>query len=76
MSDLQSIGYSDWFKGRVEDGKIATHGVAQIASVHKDSYLLTKGGEEIFAELSGSFAYSSESASEFPTTGDWVYVDF
>ncbi len=54
MSELESIGYSDWFKGRVDDEKIAAHGVARIISAHKDSYTVTAGGEEIFAELSGN----------------------
>jgi ribosome biogenesis GTPase len=76
MSDLESIGYSDWFKSRMDEGKSAAHGVARIVSVHKDSYTVTKGGEDIFAELSGNLLYSSKSASELPTTGDWVYADF
>lgn len=76
MSNLESIGYSDWFKNRVDDEKITAHGVARIVSVHKDSYTVTKGGEEIFAELSGNLLYSTESASDLPTTGDWVYADF
>ena len=75
MSDLQSIGYSDWFKHRVDDEKSAAHGIARIVSVHKDSYVISSGGEEIFAELSGNLLYTVESASDLPTTGDWVYAD-
>jgi ribosome biogenesis GTPase len=76
MSDLEGIGYSDWFKGRVDDEKITAHGVARIVSVHKDSYTVSNGGEEIFAELSGNLLHSAETASDLPTTGDWVYADF
>ena len=76
MSDLKNIGFSDWFKNRADDEKIAAHDVARVVSVHKDSYTVTKGGEEIFAELSGNLLYSTESASDLPTTGDWVYTDF
>lgn len=76
MSDLESIGYIDWFKSRADNKKSANHAIARIVSVHKDSYIVTKGGEEIFAELSGNILYSSESASDLPTTGDWVYLDF
>jgi ribosome biogenesis GTPase / thiamine phosphate phosphatase len=76
MSDLKCIGYSDWFKSRADEEKISAHGVARIVSVHKDSYTITNGGEEIFAELSGNLLYSTESASDLPTTGDWVYADF
>jgi len=76
MNDLKSIGYSDWFKSRADDEKISAHGIARIVSVHKDSYTVSKGGEEIFAELSGNLLYTTESASDLPTTGDWVYADF
>ena len=76
MSDLESIGYSDWFKSRADNEKSAAHGVARIVSVHKDSYTVTKGAEDIFAELSGNLLYCTESASDLPTTGDWVYADF
>ena len=76
MSDLKSIGYSDWFESRVDDEKVAVHGIARVVSVHKDSYTVTKGGAEIFAELSGNLLYSTNSASDLPTTGDWVYADF
>jgi ribosome biogenesis GTPase len=76
MSELESIGYSNWFKCQVDEKKIAIHGVARVASVHKNSYTVTKGGEEIFAELSGNLLYGTESSSDLPTTGDWVYADF
>ena len=72
MSDLKNIGYSDWFKNREDDEKITNHGIARITSVHKDSYTVSNGGGEIFAELSGNLLY----CSDFPTTGDWVYADF
>jgi len=76
MGDLKSLGYSDWFKNRVDDEMIAAHEVARVVSVHKDSYTVSKGGEEIFAELSGNLLYRTKSAWDLPTTGDWVYADF
>lgn len=76
MSDLEDLGYSDWFRSRVDDEMLTAHGVARVVSVHKESYTLTKGEGEIFSELSGNLLYSSESAGDLPTTGDWVYADF
>jgi len=76
MSDLKSIGYSNWFNSRADDEKIAVHGVARVVAVHKDSYIVTTGGEAVFAELSGNLLHRTESASDLPTTGDWVYADF
>ncbi len=60
----------------MDDEKIAAHDIARVSSVHKDSYTVTKGGEDIFAELSGNLLYFAESASDLPTVGDWVYADF
>ena len=76
LSNLESMGYSDWFKSRADDEMIASHGVARIVSVHKDSYTVTQGEAVVFAELSGNLLYSSESAIDLPTVGDWVYSDF
>jgi len=76
MSELELIGYSDWFKSRVDEAKIAVHGVARVVSVHKNSFAVTKGEGEIFAELSGNLLYGTKSSSDLPTTGDWVYADF
>ena len=76
MNDLESIGYRDWFKSRADDKKISTHSVARVVSVHKDSYTVSKGREEVFAELSGNHYYSIESSVDLPTAGDWVYADF
>ncbi len=75
MNELEEIGYSDWFKSRVDE-KLAAHGIARVVSVHKESYTLIKGGGEVFGELSGNLLYSVEATSDLPTTGDWVYADF
>lgn len=76
MSNLESIGYSDWFKSRADNEKIASHGVARVVSVHKESYTVSKGEGEVFAELSGNLLYCAESVLDLPTVGDWVYADF
>lgn len=76
MKKLERIGYRDWFRANVDDKKLDNHELARIISVAKDSYLVTKGDGEVFAELSGRLAYSATSVANLPTTGDWVYVDF
>ena len=76
MNRLESIGYGDWFRRQVDVDKTAAHEVARVLSVHKDSYVVTKGYEGVFAELSGHLSYTASSALDLPTTGDWVYADF
>lgn len=76
MDKLELLGYSDFFKTQVDAGKLEKHELARVISVHKDSYIISNGSGEVFAELSGHLLYSTDSASELPTTGDWVYADF
>ena len=76
MEKLESLGYSAWFKERVDAKKMAAHDLARVVSVHKDSCIINNGTGEVFAELSGNLSYTATSVSELPTTGDWVYADF
>lgn len=76
MNKLELLGYSDFLKSQVDAEKFEKHELARVISVHKDSYIISNGLGEVFAELSGHLLYSTDSASELPTTGDWVYADF
>ena len=76
MDALDVLGFSDWFRSKADSSKLANYGVARIVSVHKDSYVLTAGLDDAFAELSGNLMYTADSPLDLPTTGDWVYADF
>ncbi|MDH5560106.1 MAG: ribosome small subunit-dependent GTPase A [Deltaproteobacteria bacterium] len=76
MDILKKIGYDDWFYAQVDVDKSTGHDIARVVSVHKDSYVITKGQGEAFAELSGNLLYTADSSLDLPTTGDWVYADF
>ncbi len=76
MDKLKNIGYSDWFRNQLGGDRIAVHEVARVIAVHKDSCVITKGDGDVFAECSGNLLYTSDSAFDLPTTGDWIYADF
>ena len=76
MENLEHIGFDDWFETHIDSDILAVHEIARVVSVHKDSYMVTKGRGDVFAELTGKLAYTADSAVDLPTTGDWVYVDF
>ena len=76
MNKLEDIGYCDWFRSQVDVEKQGVHEIARVVSVHKDSYVVTKGQGEVFAELSGNLFYTASSPADLPTTGDWIYADF
>ena len=76
MKQLERIGYNDWLHANIDANKLANHQLARVVSVSKDSYMVTTGDDEIFAELTGKLTYSAMSVADLPTTGDWVYADF
>ncbi len=76
MGNLEKLGYSSWFENHTETEKVHAHELARVISVHKDSCVVTKGDGEVLAQLSGHLSYTIDSASDLPTTGDWVYADF
>ena len=71
---LTHLGH--WFNDRIEADKMAIHELARVTSVHKDSYIITKGHGDVFAELSGTLLFAAEFTLDLPTTGDWVYAHF
>ena len=75
MQNLERIGYDSWMQTHIDASKLADHEIARVISVHRDSFMVTKGGDDIFAELIGKLIYSADSSVDLPTTGDWVYVD-
>ncbi|MCW8947465.1 MAG: ribosome small subunit-dependent GTPase A, partial [Sedimenticola sp.] len=76
MDNLNNIGFSHWFRSRLDADKVAAHAIARVVSVHKERYTITNGQGEVFAELSGNLFYTADSPTDLPTTGDWVYADF
>ena len=76
MKNIKSLGFDDWFEDHIDVNKLDNHEIARVVSVHKDSYLVTNGGDDIFAELAGKLLYTLNSSVDLPTTGDWVYMDF
>ena len=40
MSDLESIGYSDWFASRVDAEKVGVHGLARIVTGYMRIFMM------------------------------------
>jgi len=76
MEKFDCLGFNEWFQDHVDESILDDHEIARVISVHKDSYMVSKGDGDVFAELAGKLIYSVDSATDIPTTGDWVYVDF
>lgn len=74
MDAIEKLGFDKWFKDKIDLTKPAEYKIARVIAVNKNSYIVSNGKDEIFAELTGKFMFNSDSALDFPTVGDWVYV--
>jgi len=74
MVELEKLGFDKWFHDKVDTLKLNDFRVARVISVNKNSYVVSNGAKEIYAELTGKFLFNSESTIDLPTAGDWVYV--
>ena len=74
MQLLDNLGFDEWFAGNIDSVKYAGLIPARIISVNKNSYMVSSGNGDVYAELTGRFLFNSESSVDFPTVGDWVYT--
>jgi ribosome biogenesis GTPase / thiamine phosphate phosphatase len=75
MNDnVERLGFDNWFRDKIEPAKLENFKVARVISVNKNSYVVSTGLKDIYAELTGKFLFNSDSSLDFPAVGDWVYT--
>jgi ribosome biogenesis GTPase len=75
-SNLENLGFNHWFQNQVESTKLTDFQIARVTAVHKDSYHITNGIQEIAAEITGKLMFVADSPLDYPTVGDWCYVQY
>jgi len=71
---LEKLGFDNWFQNKIDVTKSNEFQIARIITVNKNSFVVSNGKNDIYAELTGKFLFESDSSIDFPTVGDWVYV--
>lgn len=74
MNEIVKLGFDKWFQDRIETSKLDSFQVARVIAVNKNSFVVSTGSNDIYAELTGKYLFNVESPLDFPTIGDWVYV--
>jgi ribosome biogenesis GTPase len=74
--NIKNLGFDNWFQSNTDSQLIENHHLARVITVHKNSYIISKGIGDVFAELAGKMLYSADSSMLLPTVGDWVAADF
>jgi ribosome biogenesis GTPase len=73
MNNLQNLGFDNWFQDKVDLSK-TDFKIVRVISVNKNSFVVSNGVKEIYAELTGKFLFNSEDSLDLPAVGDWVYA--
>jgi len=73
---IRKLGFDKWFQEHVEPVDLNSFDIARVMAVHKDSYMINMGGNDVSAELIGKMAFSAASPVDYPTVGDWVFAKF
>jgi ribosome biogenesis GTPase len=73
---IGKLGFDNWFQDNVDPESLEDLEIARVIAVHKDSYTITNGETDVFAELIGKILYSAASPIDYPAVGDWVLAKF
>ena len=72
--NLEDYGFDEWFRKNIKVDMPVGTTLARVVAVHKDSYSISDGAQEIRAELVGKLAFGAETPLDFPAVGDWVFA--
>jgi len=73
---LEKLGFGKWFQDNVNPVDLNRFDIARVMAVHKDSYIINNGENDVFAELIGKVVFNAASPIDLPAVGDWVFVTF
>ena len=73
MNNIEKLGFDNWFQDKVDLSK-TDFNIVRVISVNKNSFVVSNGVKDIYAELTGKFLFNSEDSLDLPAVGDWVYA--
>lgn len=76
MRHINKLGFDRRFQDNIAPERKEGYDIARVTAVHKDSYIISNGTKDIFAELVGKMIYAAASPLDYPAVGDWVLAKF
>jgi ribosome biogenesis GTPase len=74
--NIEELGFDNWLQNKVNTENLEGLEIARVVAVHKDSYMITNGKNDVLAELIGKIIYSADSPLDYPAVGDWVLAKY
>ncbi len=75
-NNIERLGFDKWFQDNMDSERMADSEIVRVISVHRNSYVITNGEKDTFAELAGKVLFNAESPLNYPAVGDWVLAKF
>lgn len=74
MNSIENLGFNIWFQDKIDLSKTNDFQIVRVISVNKNSFVVSNGVKDIYAELTGKFLFNSEDSLDLPAVGDCVYA--
>jgi len=74
MDNIEQLGFDNWFQEQLDPIQNSDLKIVRVISVNKNSFVVSNGAKDIYAELTGKFLFNTDSALDLPTVGDFVYA--
>lgn len=76
LKHLQDLGFGQWFQEEADPEKSNIYQIARVIGVYKERYMIQDEKKTVSAEISGKLLFDADSPLDYPTVGDWVYVQY
>ena len=73
---LSYLGFDGWFQEKQGELQKPGYCIARVTAADRDAYLIRNDSNEVSAELAGRLLFSTETSTDFPCVGDWVFVHY
>ncbi len=74
MDSLEKLGFNEYQKTTGITGDYGGLAPARVMAEHRGLYIVSTGGLEFSAKVTGSMVFSAESREDYPAVGDWVLI--
>jgi ribosome biogenesis GTPase len=71
---LLDLGLTKELDEQIQELDLSEFSVGRITQEHRESYIVSDGENEYYAEITGNLRYSSATRLDFPAVGDWVVI--
>jgi ribosome biogenesis GTPase len=71
---IYDLGYNTEIENYILENDLSDFIVGRVTQEHRERYIVSTGGNEYDAEITGNLRFSANNREDFPAVGDWVIM--